>query len=238
MEYVVATSGRTGSNLLQRLLENNGLNNPHEWFHPDLFGFPQFVERGGSAEAFLDKMRAEKTVDGIFGIKMMSNHARQVVPHMAAEVAGPADAVRVLFPEAKFIYLWREDTDRQALSFFRAQRSGKWTKWASEKEQGIEHEYEPLDLAFIEDSLRYIERANAFWERCFDKFGIEPYRLSYERLTADRAGVVGEIGEFLGVRVSEEPELEVNIVRQADELTERYLEELRAHRQQVAAAGG
>ncbi len=235
IEYVVATTGRTGSNLLQRLLRNNGLGNPDEWFHQDLFGFGQAVADGVSSEAWLERMRREKTQDGCFGTKMMATHVREIRHAMEQEVEWDFGVLPALYPDAKYIYLWREDVDRQALSFFRAKTSGRWLRWRDE--EGVEHEQPPaLDVAFVERDVAAIRRLNRQWERFFEREGIEPYRLTYERLDANRAEVVKEIGAFLGKPLEGEPVLDVEIVRQADELTERYLRELREHRR-LASTG-
>lgn len=237
VDYIVATTGRTGSNLLQRLTRNNGLADPNEWFHPDLFGFRRACEEGVTCEAWLERMRREQTVGGVFGSKIMATHPRDMRPHMAHKgpFADDMDVLACLYPQAKYIYLWREDVDRQALSFFRAKTTGQWTRWKNAA--GEEGASPPaLDVDFVERDVRHIAMLNRRWEQYFGRHGIEPLRLTYERLDADRAGVIREVGAFLGRPIAGEPVLDVEIVRQADDVTERYLRELREHRAMAGSA--
>ncbi len=234
LDYVVATSGRTGSNLLQRLLKNNGLNDPHEWFHPTLFGFQEAAKGGMTCEQWLVQMRRENSIDGVFGTKLMASHPKQMMPHMAGGVGDESSLVESLFGEARFIYLWRDDVERQALSFWRAQTSGKWAKWRDEPP--AERSDPPaLDMKAIEFHVRSINTYNAFWREFFERTAIEPYRISYEALDADRRTAILDIAEFLGRPIAGEPNLEIDIVRQADEQTERYLEQIRGARRSGAA---
>ncbi len=234
LDYVVATTGRTGSNLLQRLLKNNGLNDPHEWFHPTLFGFQEAADSGVTCEHWLARMRREKSADGVFAIKLMASHPPMMMEHMKGPVSDESELVLRLFDRAKFIYLWRDDVERQALSFWRAQTSGKWARWRDEASASRDAPL-PLDMKTVEFHIRGIEKFNKFWQRFFDSNGISPYRISYEALDADRRTSILEIAAFLGRPISGEPNLDIDIVRQADEQTERYLKEIRAARQGTAA---
>ncbi len=235
LEYVVATTGRTGSNLLQRLLVNNGLNDPHEWFHPTLFGFQAAADQGTTCEQWLDKMREEKSVEDVFAIKLMATHPQQMRKHMREPVADRFELIQRLFANFRFIFLWRDDVERQALSFWRAQTSGKWAQWRDDLAKNEDAPPPPLDMEKIEHHIKSIESFNVFWTRFFDRTGIEPYRLSYESLDADRRSAILGIAEFLGRPIAGEPELDVEIVRQADAQTEQYLKEIKANRQATPA---
>lgn len=236
LQYVLATSGRTGSNLLQRLLDNNGLNNPHEWFHSELFGFAKAAESGITTEQWLERMRREHTRDGVFAIKLMTNHPREIRPFMATPVESEQEVVRTLFPDAKFIFLRRKDVDRQAVSIWRAQVTGKWIQWAAESERPRERP--PLDLEAVEHHVNRIKWANRFWRQHFRRYGIEPFRLTYEQFDADWRGSILQVAEFLGRPIQGEPDLSVDIVRQADDITEGYLRELREARERRRSSVG
>ncbi len=229
IDYVIATTGRTGSNLLVRLLKNNGLGDPSEFFNQKLHGFRRAAEDGTSCEQWLEKMRRERTVNGVFGVKIIAYQPVIMRPFMEMPVQEDFDVLRTLLPDAKYIFLWREDVDRQAISFFRAKTTNEWliTKDHLGKEKRTPP---PLDVEFVEQDIKYINTFNEKWRTFFDKYGIDPYCVTYETLDANRERVIKEIASFLGRPIEGRPALEVDIVRQADELTEQYLRELREHR--------
>jgi trehalose 2-sulfotransferase len=224
LDFVLSTSGRTGSNVLQRLLRNNGVCDPNEWFHPR-FGFGDAVANGVSTEEWLAETRRKQARNHTFGVKVMAVTMDLMGRHMRPPEPDRGAVLTRLLPGARYVFLYREDTFRQAISSWRALVSRQWIQ-----RLGEEHVAErvPLDLERFKFILGGIDMANRFWAGFFEREGIAPHVISYEHLVEHPGESLAEVGDFLGIELGDEPDLAMDIVRQADELTELYLAEVEA----------
>jgi LPS sulfotransferase NodH len=130
MDYIVATSARTGSNFLQRLTLLNGLANPTEFFHK-AFGFGEATAQGIPTEQWLERANSENAVDGVFGVKVMTTHLESMARHAVPLERDVENITICLFPDARYVYLYREDIFRQAISVWRAAETGEYIKFSS-----------------------------------------------------------------------------------------------------------
>jgi hypothetical protein len=127
---------------------------------------------------------------GYFGIK---GNLLQMFPLISSGVfAGP----RWIF---KHIYLTRRDRVGQAISLARAVKTNEW--------HSSDDPVPDPDLTFDEvvSSLHHIHTMEADWETIFTVLQVEPLRLCYEDLIADRSGEFERIRRHLGVRWKTDP---------------------------------
>ena len=146
---------------------------------------------------------------------------------LASHLGQPADAnlMRQLTPQLKCVYVTREDTDAQAVSFFKAMQNGAW-------ESG--HPKLPdsacvYDFGLIEHLRGELTQHNRAWTQWFAANGITPHRVTYDQLVADRQATVDGVLRFIGVEGAQTlppPRLQ----RQADQLSAAWLARFRKER--------
>ena len=121
---VVAFVPRSGSNYLCDMLRRTGLAAPLEYYYP--YDFKERSEKWGEADC-KDRVDTDiitspiKWFDYVVscGALKATWHSYQTMLHEAGDSYGLIDA--------KFIYLRRNDKLKQAISWLRAEQSGRWT---------------------------------------------------------------------------------------------------------------
>jgi trehalose 2-sulfotransferase len=217
LSYMICSMQRSGSTLLTHMLTNTELAGvPHEYLRRDII---ERLKRRWDVDTFDDYLRellARKTsANGVFGVKAQWNQFA-----LAVDGRDPTG----LFPNMRFVYLRREDSLRQAVSWVKARQTGTWMT-SFPHDRGAPE----FDRAQIEKIVRRIERADAGWESVFERHRITPYRLTYEQLAAAPARETTAVLQFIGVELPDDFHLDTPVLeRQADDLTEewvaRYLE--------------
>jgi LPS sulfotransferase NodH len=214
--YMVCAVPRSGSSLLCEGLCLTGLAGaPTEFFDRNLMA--RFCENWNARtlEEYLDALLSRKTSpNGIFGFKA----------HWPQFEAFFGDReVRELFPDLRFLYIYRRDRIRQAVSYSKAIKTGKW---ASHNE--ARHARPPFDYDHVRGRLEEIVQYENLWERFFESHDISPLRICYEDFEHSYEETVCEALGFVGVEVPEgcrvkPPTLE----KQADRLSEQWVREYR-----------
>ena len=232
--YVIASTPRTGSNLLSRALWDTGrAGAPKEYLNP--MQLRDWEVRLGSPlsrlrhlplrgpllvlvhrwdrprlAAHLDRVRARRTSNGWFGLKLHHHHLRRWDLGDALE-------------GARWVHLRREDRVAQAVSWARALQTGQW---AAHQRPWLPPRY---DRRWVDGALRRIEEGEAGWARYFASRRIEPLSLTYEQVTSDLGGAVRAVLRHLGVTevVAAPP---AGLTRQADALSEEWARRYRLGR--------
>ena len=191
--YMVASSPRSGSTLLCRLLWNRGSAGlPHEYFHRRHRA--ELSERWGvgpGLEGYLAELARRRTGgNGTFGFKA---HFPQVEEAFLSAGADPAQA----FPGLRVVYVYRSDRVSQAVSFDLASATGLWSgeasAWAA---TGAKPEY---DFERLWGRLRRILNIENSWEAYFEERGLDPLRLRFEDLVADPERAADRVCDYVGV---------------------------------------
>lgn len=194
MEYLLCTTPRVGSNLLCSLLKlTERAGDPGEYFctgemalrkpHLGDVRFHQGVPV--DFQAYYDRCREVFTSEsGHFGAKA---HATQLRWGLEAGFQFERNM------PTRFIHVSRADVTGQALSFARATQTGAWLSATPERTNPR------FDADLIRSSFKEIVGDNEGWERLFEGYGIEPYRLSYEQLVADIPGELRGVLDYLEV---------------------------------------
>jgi LPS sulfotransferase NodH len=208
--YFVCATPRTGSSLLLGLLDRTGVaGHPQAYFRPPdraLHAARWHLSDPADPGAFLDAARAAgRTPNGVFGAKLMIDALEALRDDLGtlhpALADRPAELFDAAFGRTAYLYLTRDDTLAQAVSWLRAEQTGTWYVGGSGEIGGNEGggAAPTFDRARIDELLETIAAENAGWESWFAESGIRPYRLTYEDLTADLPGTVRTLLAELGL---------------------------------------
>lgn len=208
LHYAICFVMRSGSSWLCDLLIQAGLGVPAEYYYP--LGFPERAARhefqanprfNPSVETPADYWRNVQESQGdVVGVKVHWQ-AFKVWQH----------EVDLGALDLKHIYLTRRDKLRQAISWYRADRTQRWSVFDQPRSSEP-----PFDRADIEKRIGYIAQYEQFWQTYLSDKRYLP--LEYESLGAE---TIDEIAEFLGIEVDQRPDSFHQIMR--DELTEEFV---------------
>ncbi|MFJ5308543.1 Stf0 family sulfotransferase [Streptomyces sp. NPDC088350] len=237
--YFICATPRTGSSLLLGLLDSTGVaGHPQAYFRaPDEVAWAKRWGIARTSQGALDygefvraALVAGRTRNGVFGAKLMWGTHAELTGRLAGwhpELAG--DELRLLEREfgrrVRFVQLRRDDTLAQAVSWLRAEQTGVWFV-GGRGEIGGGQDPAGSRPAFDRDALtrimRTIDEHNAGWERWFDRYGIRPYRIRYEDLSADPEAVTLRVLDHLGLTLPAGGRVTPSHQRQADRLNEEW----------------
>ncbi|HUC09242.1 MAG TPA: Stf0 family sulfotransferase [Stellaceae bacterium] len=214
----ICSTPRSGSYMLCRYMINAGLGVPHEYFNPlymrqiaPRLGLAQSVEglkwrprnlrdrlpfRTGDRVAetdflskYLSGLIPRRCQRGIFAAKI---HFDQYIKVLDNPVG------RKLFDGGVFIYLFREDLLRQAVSRNIAYLTGRWglddTASTPPSPQS-----DLLDIGGIDRELETLADEDRGWRVFLAKNGLSPLTVSYEQLCNDARGFIAVIARRLGI---------------------------------------
>ncbi|HYN95039.1 MAG TPA: Stf0 family sulfotransferase [Pilimelia sp.] len=248
---LLCASRRTGSTLLGEALHRaGGLGCPLEYLHP---GFrPGFAERWGTPDiagyvAALYRHRIDAT--GTLGVKLFWPDLTGVCAerHPAEAASFGADLsddlvgrhrvfgritelIAEFFPNPTYVYLWRRDALRQAVSDHRAVRSGRWRQFTpTPPDETVTAE----DVRRVGDAIARFRYQHQRWREFFAWQGVTPLEVTYEELLRDYPATARRVAAGLGAADPDAAAGPPRLRRQSDGLSEvlaaRYLEAA-AHR--------
>jgi trehalose 2-sulfotransferase len=228
--YVICCVQRTGSWLLAHTLADTGYaGRPSDYFddaeqenHTREWGLPD-----GDLTAYVRAMRkAATTPNGVLGAKLMwhdFDSLRSSVRPPPGTDPGLA-FMRTTFPDPQFIWLRREDKIRQGISWWRAAVTDQWGLRPDQ-----EAEQPAPDVEQMVQLVQYAQRCEDGWQQWFAATGIQPCQVLYEDLSQDRLAVANRVLEFLRLPQLDADNLPlVRYRKQADNLTERYIDLVRS----------
>ena len=170
--------------------------------------------------------------NGVFGTKMHWRQFRFFLRQMrrSGRFAGLDDAaiVREVFGDVRYVHMTREDRLAQAISEEIADQSKAWSRRSDQARTERKLRFDPVA---IRDKVERARQWEDSWEGYFRRHGIEPLRVSYEKLVSDYVGTMTRAFEYLGADRTAgipKPQLE----RQSDERNEKW----RQRYQRIGAA--
>jgi LPS sulfotransferase NodH len=224
--FFICSTPRTGSTMLGNLLADTGLvGRAGEYFGEF---FRRDVVPGLSRRRFdnylVDCTRHARGT-GTLGIKLHWDQVEVFVHllRLRRGLRGFSDrqVIEAVFPTPRFVWITREDTLAQGVSWWKAITSGRWT-------DGRPVTGEPsFDVDGIAGRVRRIDEHTEAWRRWFETLGIEPLRLTYEELAADPAGTARRVLEFVGVDVPADLAVAPRTEQQADAVNEDWVRRYR-----------
>ena len=120
----------------------------------------------------------------------------------------------------RYIWITRRDKVRQAISLFRAMQTKQWQSWAEPAVREPKYSWEKID-----GCIQWALAQDAGWERYFSLLRIQPLRIFYEDFVLDYEATMRSALELLGVPADPIPE--ARLQRQADALSQEWLERYR-----------
>ena len=236
--YVVCAVPRSGSNLL-----TDGLHATRQAGRPKQFFFAKFEADYGAkhgldpAKDYAGYVRgiisAKTTSNEVFGFKLMSWYLDDFLSRLRATRAfgdagtGDLKLLRNAFPRLQFVHVVRRHKLRQALSTARALQTGLW-----KVQKGKTIQREPrFDAELIEQCLKEGQRQEKAWECFFQRIGVNPFRVEYEKLCQDYEGTIRAVLDFLRISLPLRTRIGPPItVRQADDISRAWEERFVAER--------
>jgi len=224
---LIAFTMRCGSNFLCEHLRANGIGNPVEYFqHPFGVANRQFYDDlgvdYGDFTGFLDALIENKSVNDIFSVKIAWDHKNAFLDAIK-KIDSSIDSLEDFFPGARWLFLRRHDKVAQAISLWKAQKTGVWVAKNSSMPVKEKPEYKFFEIL---DSLMHILVEDLFWERYFYERKIDPLTLYYEDYEQNVKNAVLMVARYLGVseqlRLSEPNDIASvdAIVKQRDSYSE------------------
>ena len=221
--YLIASSPRSGSQLLGELLISTGLAGfPTEHFNPWHMGdaidfFPEELIYG--SEHIQTLIEKYTTPNGIFGTKA---HFLQVVNFVGL------DCLEDLYPTPlKYISLRRRDFTRQGISLARAVQTNSYNSDMQPVRAPIYNFHQ------IMQCIREVRVDAKGWETYFHQRRIEPLRVIYEDFVVDQRGTLKRIFDFLEIAIAANFQLPASRQKQqSDSLSELWVEKFNRGDQQ------
>jgi len=236
--YVVCAVPRSGSNLL-----TDGLHATRQAGRPKQFFLEKFEADYGAkhgldpAKDYAGYVRgiisAKTTSNEVFGFKLMSWYLDNFLTRVRATRAfgdaetGDLKLLQNAFPRLKFVHVFRRNKLRQALSTARALQTGLWKV---QKGKTIQREPQ-FDAELIEQCLKEGQRQEKAWECFFQRIGVNPFRVEYEKLCQDYEGTIRAVLDFLRISLPRRTRIGPPVtVRQADDISRAWEERFVAER--------
>jgi LPS sulfotransferase NodH len=221
---------RSGTSLLAHLLASTGVaGHPSEWF------WREDVERNTKAwgvtswDEYLDRVLERATTpNGVLGAKVMWGYLDDLLFRLRIRTrsydAPDLAVLASVFPRPRFVWLTREDTVAQAVSWAKAIQSGSWASHQPVTGE-VEFDFEQVDWLHHEVRIH-----DGSWRRWFAAQGVEPFHLTYEQLCAEAERTILRVLAWLGLeplagaRIEPPPEL----YKQADAINADWAARYRA----------
>ncbi len=180
MSYMIAFTLRSGSNLLCDYLTANGFGQPTEYFQYP-FGVANklhYDDLGvdvGDFGGFIRNLILKKSNQGIFGAKLTWDHKNALFAKIIDDFRDDRYFLD-FFLNSKWIYLRRKDRLAQAVSLWRAHKSGKWLSTSA-----VTGDDRPVyDFCGILHRLQSILTEEYLWSDYFLRHDISPLQIFYE----------------------------------------------------------
>ncbi|OAP35828.1 LpsS [Sinorhizobium glycinis] len=209
--YLLLTEARSGSNWLGSLINNSGyMGQSSEWLSPKIH---RLDTSSLSWEEFFEEIIGKSSTDnGKFGLKIFPNHL-----FITREFYG-MDFIQYCLSvhDVALIFLRRDDTLRQAISYARARQT---RSFAAHIEGTADPRY---DFEEIARCFFYIRDSNSFWQSYLEISGAKFTEFVYEDLVPDPSPLIACVAEHL--KVPPPPKLQTSLAVQRDKLTDEWIE--------------
>ena len=245
--YLLCCVPRSGSWLLADLLEQtDAAGCPEEYFRPDYrkqWSQEWDIPAEGPYSRYVTAALANTaTANGMFGVKTHWYQLEWFVSQLRALPAPGRDAsdaalIEQWLPHPRYVHLHRDDTIRQAISYYRAAYSDRWFDLIEEDGDRL---ITPLPMPEKPDwaHIRYLEESvishEQRWHEFFAQSGIVPLDIRYEDMVLAYKQTLQRVLDFIGVQLpAGTPLPSPRLKKQADEETDRLVQKYLAHRDSV-----
>jgi LPS sulfotransferase NodH len=185
VRYVIASTPRSGSHFLGRMLRGTGLlGDPLEYFDSGNRQEWSRLAAAAGEDTLTYIQRRRTTPNGCFGMKL---HFTQV--GAALNALGPAK----LFDDHQFLLIRRRDVLRQAVSFSVAEHTGSWISAVPPRADAT------YDFDGITRCLQEVCMQEAQWRAMLAVRCKNYLEILYEDLMEDPTATVRRIAEYVGI---------------------------------------
>jgi len=183
--FVIAAGARTGSNLLcERLLAHGAVVGESLLTH-SVFAACKY--HGTGLQRYCENYIESKTPGGVFGTK---GSAALLAPLFLAQ------ELPEFLGDWKFVYLYRVDVLKQAISAVIAKET---LSWRSSRTPTRALSEEDFDGNKILTNIKISLNTNKKWTDLFELLSLEPFRVTYEDLAADPDVAAANVANYLGL---------------------------------------
>ena len=210
-------SFRSGSNLIARILSQNGIGDAREWLNSEYVGSVSAESRSEKKKKLLELVE-ERSVNDIFSIKLPLDHFCNFTHHLGID-GTKIGGLHQKFGKVEFIRIDRADIIAQSISFWRAKVTNQWYL-----ERGFHAEDYP-DYNFIEinECYNYICREKFIWNEIIKNSNVKIHKLEYEKFIEDKSYIKDVIYKLWDGEMKKFPiNLEYQLLRQSDSRIENY----------------
>ncbi len=208
--YAICCTSRSGSTLLCQAAASTGvLGAPAEYFNPDVFPHTPSAEPAAAQRNIDTFLPVATTPNGVYGVKVIGYQIDDggLAPRDWAE----------RLPNLSFVYLYRRDLLRQAISDVRALQTGRFVHDAAGSAEPV---YDPERIARKMDQIAQFD---VRWRTFFARNGIEPLHVAYETFLAAPQPVLDAIARQVGLEgVAPMSTAGITLRMQRDALTEAW----------------
>ena len=250
--YLICTAPRTGSTLLAEALTSTGrAGRPHEFF--DIYDHnEQFWIRTlniENKEEYLKKiLNAGTTENGVFGLKLLWHQSPALLDKIKATspelVNGKNNLSHEMLSAAfdspvNYIWLRRRNKLLQAISYYRASRTGVWHAPINRPSSRAEHKEPEFDYEAIQQYTRIVNAFDAQWQLFFRRNRLKVLMMVYENFISHYETSIANIFDFLGIERDGVMLPPPRLQRQADERSAEWEARFNAiTRERAATASG
>lgn len=205
---------RSGSNIILETLRNGVNLTP---INKDIL-----YENSDDEDSFKSKISSDNFV--IYLHYNYLNALHKKLRNLTNRNAGLYALLRDVAPDIKFIYTWRINKVRQAISMRKTQHTGIYNTTEVEVVEC------PEILNKITDDeiswfIRWIGITESCWEEFFRTNSIDPYMINYEEIQKDYRQVLMDLYRYLGVLVRSDAFSDIPFLKLSDVHTERRYHE-------------
>jgi LPS sulfotransferase NodH/glycosyltransferase involved in cell wall biosynthesis len=223
--YLIGTTPRTGGSLFCASLQATGLAGyPREDLAPWIHSLKGRSWRYKDLDDYLMTCwNMGASPRGVYGCRVMFNHFEAL-----CRAFGTSDwPVRWLdrLREPVWVFLRRRDRVAQAISLYKAHKTGLWVD-TGEPRIGVQ----PVDYdrQAIEDRREWLDQCDRGWEAIFRRFELEPIEICYEDMVQDLEDAVRVLLETMEIAVPDPLYITTSMRRQADDQTREWIERFRS----------
>jgi trehalose 2-sulfotransferase len=237
--YIVCATPRSGSTLLCRLLAATGVaGRPESYFRlPDeasyaaRWGVRLELERPIDYREYVRAaIRAGSSANGVFAARVMWGTMEEIVAKLRVFYGTPAstdlEVIEQELGRTCFLHLHRNDVVAQAVSWAKAEQAHYW----QDGDKAVTGQRAQFSFDEVDRYVKTVIDHNAAWQAWFKASAVTPLVVTYEQLSADMAGTLGLIMQFLDLELPDDHTVEAPTRRQADEVNRDWASRYRAMR--------
>lgn len=227
--YIICSTQRSGSTLLSKTLTQLGdCGKPDEYFNLAYwFEKSTFTDRSSFLEYYERVLEQGTSENGVFGIKLHWYQLKALSAWLRDHVddfrdSSPLETLNSLFPSSQFIYIYRKDTLKQAISLSIAMQTKEWARAVGSGESSNKPKNLRFNPAQIRGCRNKTEKSNKNWQAFFEANSLDFYSIAYEDFVVSYEETIKEVYSFLGVKYSHGT-ITIPTEKQANGINDRWL---------------